>query len=275
MTAPASALHCSHMNHLNMVVNGFDESRDRFIDLFGAQVDLDLPLPEYHLGLLSVGGVILEIIAPPAWLPFARYGPHWVGVEYTVRNVAEARQAVLERGIRIVRDIGGAFHTHPQDAYGVAFEIYDGNFHVSTDPAWQGNPPAWLSSGIPNNPIGCIGLKHYTVLVGDLAGAASFFTSALGGTIHYERQRGSSHAVRLQVGDGVVELVTPTAPGPLRDRHALMGDGIDTALLQVYDVDRAHSALAARGVEIVPSEADGAFGLDPGDTCGMRFEFSQ
>jgi acyl-CoA synthetase (AMP-forming)/AMP-acid ligase II len=37
MAAPASALHCSHMNHLNMVVNGFDESRDRFI--------------EYHVGL--------------------------------------------------------------------------------------------------------------------------------------------------------------------------------------------------------------------------------
>jgi hypothetical protein len=144
-----ATLDCMHMNHVNLVVDGFDASVGRFRELFGARFNMDIPRPEWHAALLSVGNVIFEVISPREFLPVARYGPHWLGIEYQVGDVEQARRSVTERGIRIVRDIGGAFHTYPNDTFGVAFEFYNGNFHTNAHPGPGDSGPAWLEPLMP------------------------------------------------------------------------------------------------------------------------------
>ena len=48
-----------------------------------------------------------------------RIGPHYLGIEYEV-DMAQARAAIADNGIRIMRDIVQAVHTDPFDGFGVS-----------------------------------------------------------------------------------------------------------------------------------------------------------
>lgn len=110
------------MNHLNLVLEDFDASVAHFTGLYGAEFMADIPNPETHACLIEIGRVIYEIFVPNAWLLTARYGAHYVGLEYQA-DIDQVRAAIAERNIRVVRDIGLALHTHPADTLGVAFEF--------------------------------------------------------------------------------------------------------------------------------------------------------
>jgi len=127
-------LDCQHMNHINAMVEDFDRSVSYLGDLYGAQFNQDLPGAQWHACLLTIGSVMFELFAPTEYLLHARLGPYYVGVEYQVADVDEARTEAAARGIRVICELGSAFHADPRDAFGVAWEFYNRSFQDPADP---------------------------------------------------------------------------------------------------------------------------------------------
>jgi catechol 2,3-dioxygenase-like lactoylglutathione lyase family enzyme len=272
-----AAIECLHLNHFNLVVEGFDASLDRFVDLFGAQVMKEMPRKEWRAGIIMVGGVIIELFAPHEFLLNARYGPHFLGVEYqTAGTVDEAREAVLSSGARIARDIGAAFHVHPADTFGVAFEFFGQNFHTREDPAFR-EPFKPLEYWRDEHSMGCVGLKRYTVAVADIDAAAQFFASFVGARLIYETRRAAvaAHAVGLKLADSVVELITPVGDGVISRHLSRFGDGIRSVVLVVNDLPAAQQYLTGCGTTLYPGDAEDTLAIAANDTCGLLFEVSE
>jgi hypothetical protein len=264
------------MNHFNVVVEDFDASVARFGELLGARFNADIPRPEWHAGLINVARVLFELVSPNEFLTNARYGPHYVGLEYQIPDVADAREVVKERGIRIVRDIGAAFHTHPADTFGIGFEFFDRSFHAQENPTWL-EPFKPLEYWRDEHPLGCIGLKRYSVAVNDLSAATNFFRDFVGASPLYESERrpAAATAVGVALADGVVEILTPAGSGPVQRHLGRYGDGIRSVVFQVQDLAKARQYFADRGVTVHAGDADDAFGIAPEDARGVLFEFSE
>jgi catechol 2,3-dioxygenase-like lactoylglutathione lyase family enzyme len=277
----SESISCLHMNHLNALVEGSEESVAHFRDLFGAQFLLDLP--EFQSCLIIIGPVIFELFLPTDYLLNARLGPHYVGVEYQVPDTAEARRAVQARGIRLLGDIGVAFHTHPNDTFGVAVEMYHRNFHTQGPPNGYLEPirsPRYWSD---EHPLGLTGLKRYSIVVADLPAATNFFREFLNATVVYEEARPAvgARAVGLALGDTVAELLTPSGAGgaggtgEIQRFLARYGDGIRSTVFAVRDLERARSYFAGRGITLRPGDAPGTLAIAPEDNQGLLFEFSE
>jgi catechol 2,3-dioxygenase-like lactoylglutathione lyase family enzyme len=272
------SMSCLHMNHLNALIEGSEDSIAsiaHFRDLYGAQFLLDLP--EFQSCLILIGPVIFELFLPQDYLLNARFGPHYVGVEYQVPDTAEARKAAQARGIRLLGDIGVAFHTHPNDTFGVAVEIYHRNFHT------QGPPNGYLEPIRPakywsdEHPLGITGLKRYSIVVSDVEAATHFFQDFMNATILYEAPRPDvgARAVGLALGDTVAELLTPTEDGVIQRYLARYGDGIRSTVFAVRDLKGALSYFADRGITLQPGDAPETAAIAPEDNCGLLFEFSE
>jgi len=265
------------MNHLNAVIRDFDESVSHFENLLGAQFNFDLPGDQWHACLITVGGVMFEIFEPKQWLLHGRMGPHYVGVEYQVPNVEEARQEVFERGYGIVRELDVAFHMRPDDVFGVAWEFFDKSFQDAITPPVAYDEPIWPQERFLQHPIGYLGLKRYSVAVGNLAAAVSFAQDFLGATHLYDEARPAvaAHATGLSLGDTVVEFITPDGPGELAKFLARYGDGIRSTVFAVKDLDATTRYFAEHGHTLLPGDAPGALALSATDNLGLLFEFSE
>jgi catechol 2,3-dioxygenase-like lactoylglutathione lyase family enzyme len=269
------AIRAVRVNHMNVVIEDLDASVAHLRDLYGAELVIDLPQREWRACLVHIGGVIFELFAPHAFLLNARYGPHYLGVEYQA-DMDEVRAVVAAHGVRIVRDIGLALHTHPADGFGVSFEFYDGQFHDRDWPLLGGRikPAAhWRDE----HPLGLTGLKGYTIAVADLDAARAFFQGFLGGEAVYETARPAvqARAVGLQVADAVIELLAPVGEGSLQ-RHLLQfGQGIRSTVFATRDLDQARRYLIERGVDPVPGSAPDSFAAPAASNLGLMFEFSE
>jgi catechol 2,3-dioxygenase-like lactoylglutathione lyase family enzyme len=265
-----------HMNHINAMVEDFDKGVEHLRDLFGAQFNLDLPGDHWHACLITIGDVMFEVFAPSEYLLHARFGPHYVGVEYQVPDADEARTEVLARGMRVIRELGVAIHVHPAEAFGVAWEFFGKSFQADPPPVQYVEPLA-PSSYWPEQPLGLTGLKRYSVAVSDLGAATKFFEGFLGATVIYEEPRPAvaARAVGLTLGDTVAELLSPTGPGPIEQYLARYGDGIRSTVFAVRDLDRARRYFDDRGVALHPGDAPGAVAIAPEDNLGLLFEFSE
>ena len=261
---------------MNIVLEDFDDGLRHFQDLYGAEFLSDIPQKELHAGLFETGRVIFEIFVPHAYILMSRYGPHYLGLEYQA-DMGVVRQAIAERGIRIIRDIGPAVHTHPEDTFGVAFEFYGDYFH---------DRPAWKETGAPmksaaywrdEHALGLTGLKGYTLAVHDIAAASEFVQSFLGGAPAYEAPREAigGRAIGLQVADAVVELVTPTGEGELSRHLHRYGDGIRSTVFGVRDIEQARRYFGARSVPLVAGGAPGSFAVPAEANKGVIFEFAE
>jgi catechol 2,3-dioxygenase-like lactoylglutathione lyase family enzyme len=264
------------MNHINAAVDGYDRSVAFFTQVYGAQLIADMPKDEWHACLMAVGGVIFEFFAPYDDLLHARFGPHYVGVEYQTTDVPYARERSAARGVRIIRELGPAFHVHPLDALGVAFEFFDESFHAQPPPIPFLEPLHAADRWRDGHPLGIIGLKRYSVAVADIDSATSFMREYVDGTVLYDQPRSAiaARAVGVQLGDTVVELLAPVGAGPL-ERHVARGEGIRSVVWQVQDLGRARSYFAGRQVELRPGDADDALAISPEDNCGLLFEFAE
>lgn len=274
----AAPITCLRLNHINIVVDGYDRSLQHFIDLYGAQLIMDMPRDEWHACLLVFGGaVIFEVFAPHDDLLHARFGPYYVGVEYQVVDVEVARRELISRGIRVLRDVGVAFHTHPADCNGVAWEFYGHSFHTIPPPVQFLEPIRPVTSWADDHPLGCVGLKRYTLAVADFDAPRAFLEGALNGAALYEEDRPAigAHAVGIALADTVVELLAPRDDGPISRHVARWGDGIRSTVFQVKDLGAAQSYFAGRGMEVVRGDAPGAIAVRPEDNCGVRFEFCE
>lgn len=261
------------VSHINLVVEDFEAAVVHYQDLFDAELMLDLPQAEWHAGLLSIGGVIIEPFAPPTFLLNARYGPHYLGIEYQA-NMDEVRASIADHGLRIARDIGVALHTHPADGFGVAFEFYAGSFH-DKDWALLGGPIKPAAYWRNEHPLGLTGLNATTLAVHDLEAACAFLQSFLGGERIYEAERPAAKArvVGLQVADAVIEVMAATGEGALSRHLYRYGDGLRSTVFGVRDLDQARRCLAERGVEVVPGDAPDSIAVPAEANLGVIFEF--
>lgn len=262
------------LNHMNVVLQDFDQSVRHFKEKYDAEFVLDIPQKEMHACLVEMGCVLFELFVPHAYLLNARYGPHYLGVEYQA-SMAVARQAIAERGIRIVRDIGLALHTHPADGFGVSYEFYDGCFHDRDWPILGGKMQSsdyWLA-----HPLGLTGLIGYTHAVNDIAAASAFLQSFLGGEPLYEAERPevAARAIGLKVGGAVIELLTPTADGELAHHLYRYGDGIRSTVFGVANVDQARHFLTERGLPTMRGDAPSTIAVPAEANLGLRFQFAE
>jgi hypothetical protein len=263
------------VNHMNLVVPDFDATVEHFHRLYGAEFVSDLPSPVWHAGLFEFGRALIEIFVPHDFLLNSRYGPHFVGLEYQA-DMDVVREAIAARGIRIVRDIGHALHTHPADGFGVSFEFYAGYFD---DREWPltGRRTKPLEYWLNEHPLGMSGLKGYTMAVADLPAARAFMQDFLSAEILSESARPAqgAQAVSLGVGNSLVELLSPVKDGPLQSHLHRYGDGIRSMVMAVRDLEKARQYFTERGVPLIPGAAPDSFGLDPAANLGVLIEFSQ
>ena len=268
-------IRCIEMQHINMCTRDFDASMEHFKRVFGAQFVHDIPAPQWHAVLLYMGGVLFEMFVPEHWLVNARYGPHWVGLEYQIGDVAETRQNLQDRGLGMVRDIGIAIHSEPEECFGVAFEFYDRSFFSDDAVAWI-EPLQPASYWRDEHPIGFTGLARYSIAVGDHDAALAFYDDLFDLEVTYEEERPAigARATGIQLADTVVELLSPTGPGPIADQLHRYGDGMRSVVFGVTDLDRAARHFAGHGITLVPGDRDDTLAIRPADNRGMMMEFS-
>lgn len=273
----AKALAPSHMNHINALVEDFDAMVERYTDLYGAQFNMDMPGEHWHACLMTIGGVMFQFMAPHQYILNARMGPHYFGIEYVVPDVEEARQEVSARGLRIVRELGPAFHMHPEGALGVAWEFFNLSFQDRENPPVPYPEPIWSDTTFAEQPMGWLGLQRFSMVVGNLQEATEFCTSFLGTSVLYEEDRPAVGATAkgFQLGDTTLELLCATGPGEINDFHARYGDGIRSTVFKVNDVGAATAHLTSKGVSLRDGDAPGVVAIAPEDNEGLIFEFSE
>jgi catechol 2,3-dioxygenase-like lactoylglutathione lyase family enzyme len=166
---------------------------------------------------------------------------------------------------------------HPAEAFGVAWEFFGRSFHDLDDPPVPYVEPLKSSDYWREHPIGYLGLKRLSVVASDTERALEFFQGFLGSRVAYETDRpaASARAVGVELGDTVVELLTPVGPGPIERYLARYGDGIRSTVFAVEDIGRARRHFAERGISLQPGDADGSFSVGPENNLGLIFEFSE
>jgi len=270
-----TSIRCRRMSHPNLVLEDYDASLAHFTKVFGAELILDMPRAEWHACLIDIGGVIIEIFAPPAFMLNSRQGPHILGIEYEA-DMTEVRAAVADHGVRIFRDLDVALHTHPADGFGVDFEFYQGSFY-------KNEPPVLLKPVMPaeywrdQHPLGLMGLKAYTLAVSDIAAADRFIKSFISGEPIYDEARPAigARAVGLQVADCVVELLSPTGAGSLQRELQRIGEGMHSLVFRVRNLEQARGYFTERDVELIAGTAPDRFAIAPAANRGVYFEFSE
>ena len=262
------------VEHLNIVHEDYDATVDHYGRLFGGVVVFDRLQPTWHACLMDVGGVLFEIFVPNEFFLHTRYGPHYLGVEYHVADIAPVRERLADRGVRIARDLDVAVHSHPADCHGVSLEFFDDSFHDNEDLLDRPMTPAgyWRDE----HPLGFTGLSGYTVAVADLASALTDFQAVLQHEVLYEQRRHALAAtgVGLIVGGAVLELVAPDGDGPLQQHLRAHGEGIRSTVFGVRDLDRARSYFVERGIEVARGTAPDTFAIPAEHNRGVIFEFA-
>lgn len=270
----AKSIHLRRMSHPNVVVENYDASLAHLRELFGAEFLLDMPKPEWHACLVEIGGVIFEFFAAHNFLLNSRHGPHFLGIEYEA-DMAEVREVCAAHGVRIIRELGVACHTNPVDCLGVDFEFYEGSFFTNPINLVQTVKPVeyWRDE----HPLGLMGLKAYTLAVSDIAAASRFLQSFLETEVVYETDRPAigARAQGLQTADCVLELLTPTGDGPLRQELERIGQGIHSMVFRTRDLEQARRYFTERNVKLVSGTAPERFAIAPEANLGVVFEFSE
>jgi len=273
----SKTLECQHMNHINAMVEDYEKGVEHLRSLYGAQFNLDLPGDHWHACLITIGGVMFEIFAPSQYLLHARLGPHYVGIEYQIPDVDEARSEVQARGMRVIRELGAAIHVHPAEAFGVSWEFFDRSFHSDPSPVAYVEPLKPSEYWRDEHPLGYTGLKRYSIAVADLEAATGFLQDFLGGSVIYEEARPAvaARAVGVALADTVAELISPVGAGSVERFVARYGDGIRSTVFAVSDLGRAKAYFAERGIAVHPGDAPDSIAIAPEDNLGLLFEFSE
>lgn len=271
----ARSIRPQRVNHMNAVVQDFDASIAHLEQAYGAEFLADMPQKEFHACLFHMGRVLFELFVPWDYLVTARLGPHYVGLEWQA-DMDEVRAALADHGVRTIRDIGLALHTHPDDCFGVAHEFYAGEFLGRDWPLVGGKIKSaehWASE----HPLGLTGLKGYTQVVEDIDAAGAFLQSFLSAEPLFEETRPAiaGRARGFKVGDAVVELLMPTGPGWLAARLRRQGQGILSTVFGVRDLAKARNYFVAKGVPLATGTAEANFAVPPEANLGIMFEFAE
>lgn len=266
------SVQCRHASHTNIVIENLDSSVKHLEKVFGGSFMLDLPGDNWHACLIEIGGLVVELFEPKAFLLHGRIGPHYLGIEYEA-SMDEARAAIADHGMRIIRDIGQAVHTDPFDGFGVDYEFFDGTFygpnakhvkkHTHSDEHWE------------NHPIGFAGFIGYTHAVTDIEAASAFLQGFLNAKPVYEAVRTSlnARAIGLQIANDICELLCPIGDGVLMRDMLKTGHGIRSTRYRVKSVAQARSYFEGIGLRVIEGTVPGSVAVDPRDNLGLLFEF--
>ena len=268
------SVQCRKASHTNIVIENLEKGVRHLEDVFGGSFMLDLPGENWHACLVEVGGLIVELFEPKHFMLHGRIGPHYLGIEYEV-DMAEARAAIADHGIRIMRDIVQAVHTDPLDGFGVDYEFFGGSFYGPHAPHVKTHTRSaeyWAA-----HPIGYTGGFGYAHAVLDLDAASEFLQSFLGAKIIYSAERSAlnARAIGLQIADATCELVSPIGDGVLMRDMLTRGQGIRSTVYGVSSVAQARAHFEEHGLRVIDGTAPGSIAVDPRDNLGILFEFAE
>jgi catechol 2,3-dioxygenase-like lactoylglutathione lyase family enzyme len=271
--------------HVNALVDGYQDTIDHFRDLFGGELHLEQPaIDEVETALMTIGGTLFEWFAPVSVSHrgqgrlLGRYGDHYLGMEYQVPDLAEARAVVESKGVRILREQPNVFFTHPRDCFGVSWEIFAGDFFAPPD----GTAPLLATEFGPNywsdeHPLGITGLARWSAAVDDLDAATAWYEDFLGASVLYRepRPRAVAKAVGLSAGDTVLELISPTGDGPVQHYLDRYTQHMRATTFAVRSIEQVQEYFATRGITLVDGDAPGARAIPPERNHGLLFEFTE
>ncbi|HEY6531594.1 MAG TPA: VOC family protein, partial [Acidimicrobiales bacterium] len=177
--------------------------------------------------------------------------------------------------IRIIRDLDVAVYTHPADCHGVSLEFFTESFHE--DERLTGGPMRPSSYWRDEHPLALTGLHGLTHVTPDLEATAQFFCDLLDAQPMDEQERPAigGRAVALQVADMVLEVLTPTGPGRLKEHLERHGEGLRSTVFRVHDLDKACAHLSAHGIDPVTGTAPSAVAIPAEQNLGVIFELVQ
>ena len=297
----SEALEFLTLSHLNAIVDGYDSAIEHFVGVFGATLNMEIPDdvgaavpddPDARACLVSLGGVLYNFFAPNdrnaergRGRLLGRYGDHYVGAEYSVPNLAEARERCHALGIKIISDEGRVFFTYGGSCHGISWEVFNRDWHdVLVEGSERYARPGTRAVPMPSqrfwrdeHPLGLTGLVRIGSAVEDLDEAVATFRRLVGAEELYraDRPTAAGHAVGLELGDTVVELLAPTGPGPLREYLDRYGERIRSTVYGVVDLGRVETYFAERGIPLVPGDAPGVLAIPPEHNHNLLFEFSE
>jgi hypothetical protein len=259
------------LQHFNVLVEDYGATLAHMRDVFGAQLNYELE-PRYlsegvQACLMTLGPVIFELVgaAPGSKNAFRRKldkdGPGYIGIEFEVRDLAAAREAARQNGIRVKYDPGTFFVTDPRDTFGLTIECFDRNWHVDPpDPRMV--PVAPRDYWTNEHPLGITGLYGFTVEVADRQAAAARWREVAGADIVEESDAGEP--LWLSAADTQAGLVNAPRDGG-RER-------ILAARFTVRDIDQTTSALASKGLKL-EEDRNGLMVASAAKNRGVRLEF--
>jgi catechol 2,3-dioxygenase-like lactoylglutathione lyase family enzyme len=265
------------LNHINAIVDGYEATKEHFGDRLGFDLAQDIPDSDADTDacLMILGGTMFEFFAPKVIGEkgqgglITRYGDLYTGFEMQVApDVATARTSAVDHGMRILNDGGIWFFTHGSSSFGVAWEIFDGNFLNLHKPAEY-----WLNE----HPMALTGLSHVSIAVNDLDAAVSRLVEICDAPLldKVSRPRIAADGARLQVADMVVELQQPTGDGPVASYIEKYGERIRSTVWRSSDLSKVESYLTAQGFDIDPGDDEGAIGIPPAQNKNLLFQFTE
>jgi len=270
-------------SHVNASTDGYADTATHFRDRLGFQINMEIPDSGDGTDacLATLGGVMFEFFAPKErgergqGRLLARFGDHYVGIEFQVPDVPAAREYCTTHDIRIINDLGHFFFTYPGSCLGISWEIWDETWldHPQTEQFTPVHPASyWLE-----HPMGVTGLARVSVAVNDLDGAIATLQRLTGAPLldKVTRPQAGATGAQLRVGDTVFEVLTPTGDGAVADYLARYGERIRSTVYRVADLGRTEAHLAAQGFTTVPGDAHDARAIPPAQNKNLLFEFTE
>lgn len=235
-----------------------------------------------YLELIAIAGSA-EAAANPqgrALSAFLRRGQGWLGFALASDDLAADVAAARARGLEIEDPEDGS-RLRPD---GTLLRWRTARVVGSV---WGGRLPFLIEHEMPRDrrlswappgghPLGATRVFAASVAVDDLEAVVAEYRLLLGRepTAIEDVPALPARRARFQVGDLRLELLRPTASaGGLAEFVRDRGNGLFLVSLAVPDVDRAVEALRRRGTSVSqPTRMRRAPLLDPGQTCGARFQ---
>jgi catechol 2,3-dioxygenase-like lactoylglutathione lyase family enzyme len=120
------------------------------------------------------------------------------------------------------------------------------------------------------------GLKHCSVAVADHDAALQFYDDLFEIKVLYQQHRRSISAriTGLQLADTIVELLTPTADGVIKQHLDRYGDGMRSVVFGVTDLGQVTRHFAGHGITLVPGDHPDSLAIRLEDNRGVMMEFS-
>jgi hypothetical protein len=200
---------------------------------------------------------------------FERVGPGYIGVEFFVDDLAAARQAIVDHGIRMKYDTGAFFVAKPEDVFGLAIECYDADWYGAELPDPAMVPVAPRQYWEHDHPLGIVGIDCFTVAVRNRHAAASRWQQLTGCAVL--PSDGSFKSLRA--ANTELRFVEVGEDPDVENLIAGSGERIHSVTLAVRDLEQAHLALRNSGIEAFRS-VDGLVVVPAHANQGVRMEFA-